>query len=210
MDNMRWILPSGARRLGIVGVIGSVLLLGLAASPSVAAPVSFGAKLTAHTQPFGKQSCHQQIPGAVPAGGVCTWVAQVAFENGSHYTAPKNGTVHTLKLVSCDAGSFTLQLVKKNSAGKYQLVRNGPTIHYAADPRGATKCKEDVHSYVVQSFPISVPVVKGEYIAVKTAVNGLLHCSGDDMPLYYPALSTGGFRHETGGTGCALLVSLTY
>ncbi len=203
------------RRVHRLAAWGAALGLGLiavSAPPAAASSLAFGATLTTSTQPQGAMSCSDQIPDSVPPGGICTWVAGVAFENGSNFTAPKNGTLHSLKLVSCDGGKFKLQLVKKNSKGRFELVKSGPKIHYAADPRGDENCGgPDGNDYLIQSFPINVPVQKGEYIAIRAANNGLLHCSGDDMPLYYPALASGqGFRSQTGGTGCALLVRLGY
>ena len=201
-----------ARRAGAFSVFLSVLLLGALSVPTTAAALRFGAKLTNTTQPQDATTCNDADPG-IPVGVACTWVAQVAFENGSRYKAPANGTIKKLRLVSCDAGTFTLQLVKPNAAGKWKLIKTGPVIHYHADPlQSVGNCGGDNgDQYVVQRFSISVPVLKGEYIAVKAAKLGTLHCSGDDMPMYYPPLASGqNYRTKTGGAGCGLLVSLQY
>jgi hypothetical protein len=195
-----------------------LILVALLSVPALAAATAFGAKLTTSTQPQDATTCHSQDELDIPAGGVCTWVAQIAFENGSHITAPKNGTLHTLKLVSCDAGKFTLQLVKKSATGnRFQALETGPQIFYKADPRQIdgnpdTECGgPDGNDYIIQTFPISVPVKTGEFIAVRTAKLGLLHCSGDPMPIYFPALAVGqGFRTAVAGAGCGLLVRLQY
>ena len=201
------------RRIGAFSVLASVLLIGSLAVPTSATTLKFGAKLTTSTQPQDASTCNDENPD-IPVGASCTWIAQVAFENGSHFKAPANGTIKKLRLVACDGGSFTLQLVKPNSTGtKWKLVKTGPVIHYAADPRqSAGNCGGDnSDDYIIQTFKINVAVQTGEYIAVKTAKNGMLHCSGDSMPMYYPALASGqGFRTKTGGTGCALLVQLQY
>src|SRR4051794_35395836 len=168
-------MKSGFRGvLSAAGVIG-LCLVALVAVPASAAPVAFGAKLTTSTQPQGAMTCHNLAPGKIPTGGICTWVAEIAFENGSHITAPQNGTLHTLKLVSCDAGKFVLQLVNKNANGKWKAaITDNQVIKYAADPRQIdgnpdTECGgPDGTDYLIQTFKISIAVQKGEYIAVRT------------------------------------------
>ena len=200
------------RRIGTFSALASVLLIGSLALPASASHLSFGAKLTPSTQPNGPEACSDNVDSS-PSGAVCSWVARVAFENGSHYTAPANGTLTRLKLVSCTPGKFTLQLVKLNSHGHAKAVRNGPVIRYKGDARNASgDCGgPDGVDYIIQVFKINLRVDKGEYIAVKAASVGTLHCSGDNMDLYYPPLATGTtYRSRSGGTGCALLVSLQY
>jgi hypothetical protein len=201
------------RRIGTFSALAGALLIASLAVPTSATTLKFGAKLTSSTQPQDASTCNDADPD-IPVGAAYTWIAQVAFENGSHFKAPANGTIKKLRLVSCDAGQFRLQLVKPNSSSsKWKLVKNGPVIHYQADPRQSVgNCGGDNgDDYLIQTFKISVPVQKGEYIAVKTAKNGMLHCSGDSMPLYSPPLASGqGYRTKTGGTGCALLVQLQY
>jgi len=203
----------GSRSLvGASAVLGLLVVL-LAAAPASAATTSFGAKLTHNSQPQdSKSSCHSQAPGKVPNGGVCTWVGLDSFENGSHAQAPKTGTLHHLHLVACNAGSFQLQLVRLNSSQHAALHHSGPTIHYAADPRtsGGNCGGVDQNDYIVQGFNINVPVTKGDYIAVKTSALDMLHCSGDDVQLYYPALSSSTFRSKKGDAGCDLLINVSY
>jgi hypothetical protein len=211
-------MKSGFRGvLGSAGVIG-LCLVALIAVPASAAPVAFGAKLTVFTQAQSAMSCHGIDPGDIPVGGVCTWVAGEAFENGSHATAPMNGTLHKVKLISCSAGKFTLQMVKKNANGKYALGRtDNQVINYKADPRQIdgnpdTECGgPDGDDYLIQTFTISLAVKKGEYIAVRTGKLGTIRCSGQDLPIYYPALSsTTNFRTKTTGGGCGMLVRVIY
>src|ERR1700727_154607 len=80
-------------------------------APTATTPTFFGAKLTTQSQPSNAengQSCGEN--GGIPHGANCTWVAISAFENGSNCTAPRTGTIKHVKLVSCKAGKFRLQL----------------------------------------------------------------------------------------------------
>jgi hypothetical protein len=137
-------------------------------------------------------------------------VAITAFENGSHFTAPRTGTVKHVKLVSCVAGKFRLQLAKADpSARKAKVVVNGPEITYAGQrPCGGASGDH----YVVQSFRVNLRVVKGDYIAIKAASTGTLSCSGGDgFLLYAPPLSVGGpLKKSNSGASCDLLVQLSY
>ena len=175
------------------------------------APTFFGAKLTSQSQPSNAQngqSCDEN--GGIPHGSTCTWVAVTAFENGSHFPAPRTGTVKHVKLVSCVAGKFRLQLAEANpGARKAKVVLNGPEITYAGQsPCGGASGDH----YVVQSFRVNVHVVKGDYIAIKAASTGTLSCSGGDgFLLYAPALPVGGpLKKSHSGASCDLLVQLSY
>jgi hypothetical protein len=98
-----------------VGVV-PFILVGLTAAPGSAAatasaPTFFGAKLTSQSEPSNAedgQSCDEQ--SGIRHGSTCTWVAISAFENGSHFTAPRTGIIRHVRLVSCVKGSFRLQL----------------------------------------------------------------------------------------------------
>jgi hypothetical protein len=81
------------------------------------------------------QSCGEN--GGIRHGSTCTWVAISAFENGSHFKAPRTGTIKHVKLVSCKAGKFRLQLaVASPSTRKARIVANGPEITY----KGQSPC----------------------------------------------------------------------
>src|SRR3954453_8119001 len=100
------------------------VLVGALALPASAAPVGFGAKLTKFSQPTGPEKCDQN--GGIPDNATCTWVATTAFENGSHFKAPQTGTIKHLKLISCVAGTFTLQIARVHFAQhQAKVVRNG-------------------------------------------------------------------------------------
>ncbi|HUC27670.1 MAG TPA: hypothetical protein VMA73_33650 [Streptosporangiaceae bacterium] len=196
-------------------LVASVVLVGLTASSGSAATAAtatfFGAKLTAQSQPSNAengQSCDENA--GIRHGSTCTWVAITAFENGSHFTAPRTGTVKHVKLVSCVKGKFRLQLAKAiPSTRKAKIVKNGPEITY----HGQSPCGgSSGDHYVVQSFRVNLRVAKGDYIAIKAASTGTLSCSGGDgFLLYAPPLPVGGpLKKSHSGASCDLLVQLSY
>jgi hypothetical protein len=207
-------------RVGVGIVLGAMLMLGLQAAPVGAAGTSFGAKLDNTSQPSnaeGGRRCDDE--SGISPGSACTWVATAAYRNAGHERAPKNGTIGKVSLISCVAGSFRLQLGRaKPAQGTAKVVRNGPVIRYAADPRELdedqdTYCGgEDGTDYIVQTFPVNVPVTAGEYIAIKAKSTGTLYCSGDSgVDLYAPPLAVGGsYAPATADTSCLMLVKLTY
>ncbi len=207
---------SASHYLKVLSVLAAPLVLvGLTGSPGSAAtaatPTFFGAKLTTHSQPSNAQDgqrCDENR--GIRDGATCTWVAISAFENGSHFTAPRTGTVKHVKLVSCKAGKFRLQLAKASpSTRKAQIVVQGPEISYAGQsPCGGASGDQ----YVVQSFKVSLHVTKGDYIAIKAISTGTLSCSGGDgFLLYGPPLPVGGpLKVSHSGASCDLLVQLSY
>lgn len=192
-----------------------LVLVGMAVSSGSAAtataPTFFGAKLTTQSQPSNAQdgqSCDEN--GGIPHGSICTWVAITAFENGSNFTAPRTGTVKHVKLVSCKAGKFRLQLARANpSTRKARIVARGPYIIY----HGQSPCGgANGDHFVVQSFRVNFRVAKGDYIAIKARSTGTLSCSGGDgFLLYAPPLPVGGpLKKSHSGASCDLLVQLSY
>lgn len=207
-------------RVGVGGALIAVLALSMQAAPVGAAKGSFGAKLDSTSQPSnaeGGRFCDEE--SGIPSGSACSWVATSAYRNAGHERAPKNGTIGKVSLVSCVAGSFRLQLARVRPAqDRAKIVRNGPVIRYAADPREVdgdqdTFCGgEDSNDYIVQTFNVNVPVTAGEYIAFKSRSTGALYCSGDSgVLLYAPPLAVGGsYAPATADTSCLMLVKLTY
>ncbi len=196
-------------------LVAPLILVGLTSSSGGAAtataPTFFGARLTAQSQPSNAengQSCDEN--GGIRHGSTCTWVAITAFENGSHFTAPRTGTVKHVKLVSCVKGKFRLQLAEAHpGTRKAKIVKNGPEITYAGQsPCGGTSGDH----YVVQSFRVNLRVAKGDYIAIKARSTGTLSCSGGDgFLLYAPPLPVGGpLKKSHSGASCDLLVQLSY
>jgi hypothetical protein len=185
-------------------LVTPLIMVGLTASSGSAAtattPTFFGAKLTSQSQPSNAengQSCDENA--GIRHGSTCTWVAISAFENGSHFTAPKTGTVKHVKLVSCKAGSFRLQLAKASpGARKARIVVNGPEITY----RGQSPCGgASGDHYVVQSFRVNLHVAKGDYIAIKARSTGTLSCSGGDGFLLYATRGPAATSWSSSATG---------
>jgi hypothetical protein len=196
-------------------LVAPLVLVSLTVSSGSAAtataPAFFGARLTSQSQPSNDengQSCDEN--GGISHGSTCTWVAITAFENGSHFTAPRTGTIRHVRLVSCVKGKFRLQLAKATpGARKAKIVANGPEITYAGQsPCGGTSGDH----YVVQSFRVKLRVAKGDYVAIKAASTGTLSCSGGDgFLLYAPPLPVGGpLKKSNSGASCDLLVQLSY
>jgi hypothetical protein len=196
-------------------LVAPLTLVGLTASSGSAAtaatPSFFGAKLTTQSEPSNAengQSCDEN--GGIPHGATCSWVAISAFENGSHFTAPRTGTIKHVRLVSCVKGSFRLQLAWAHpGAGKAKIAVNGPEIKY----HGQTPCGgASGEQYVVQSFKVKLRIKKGEYVAIKARSTGTLSCSGGNgFLLYAPPLPVGGpLKKSHSGASCDLLVQLSY
>lgn len=192
--------------LALLTTLMSLLLLGAQALPASAATGAFGAKLTTSTQPQSfPEKCSDQ-PGS---GSLCTWVAVTAFENGGNEKAPKAGTIRKIKLVTCVAGSFKLQIARPAAGGKYRVVRNGPSISYPADPSGAN-CG-DASTFKVRTFNVNVHVNKGDLLAVRASKVGFVHCSsGGDSQIFRPALVSGGTARTPQNGGCGLLLRAIY
>lgn len=200
--------------LVLLGALVSVLLVGVQVMPVSAAATSFGAKLTTSSQPDGGNHRCDENSG-VPTGSVCTWVATTAFENGSNFKAPKSGTIRKVKLITCPAGSFTVQVARKVGTDRFKIIRSGPQISYVADPFVSdgdpdTFCGGDDGLYKIQSFPVNFSITKGDYIAIKTKKTGALHCSGGGAGVIAPALSTGQTGTIDSEAGCDLLISFVY
>jgi hypothetical protein len=194
--------------------VAPLILVGLTASSGSAAtrtPTYFGANLNSQSEPSNAedgQSCDEQ--SGIPHGSTCTWVAISAFQNGSHFTAPRTGTLRHVRLVSCVKGKFRLQLAWAHPGSeKAKIAVNGPVISYhGQSPCGGSSGQH----YIVQSFRLKLRVKKGEYIAIKARSTGTLSCSGGDgFLLYAPPLPVGGpFKKSHAGDSCDLLVQLSY
>lgn len=203
-----------------VSIVAAVLwVAGAQALTGGTTAVSFGAKLSKTSQPANAEGGRSCADEGLPAGAACSWVSVQAYRNGGHERAPKVGTIGKVKLVSCVAGSFQLQLARvRPSSRQARVVRGGPVIRYRADPRhvdadGETTCGgEDGSDFIVQSFSVNVPVNKGDYVVVRAKKIGALYCAGGAGTLLFsPPLATGGaYRRASGDASCNLLVRLEY
>jgi len=201
----------GTRRfLSIFSLLGLVM----AGTQLSAAPQHFGARLTATTQPSNAGHgifCN----GAANNNGMCTWVLMQAFQcefgsclNG--HLAPANGTIGTIKVIACFPGSFVLQIAKNVNpkTNQAEVVRSGPLIDYQGDPQHCNG-----QDFAIESFTVSVPVLKGEYLAVATDRMGFIRCSGggDNSIDFEPPLADGGaLRKATHTDGCFMLLEAIY
>lgn len=209
------------KMIGMVAAMAALLLVGAQAAPAGAAgPVRFGAKLTHDLQPSnaeGGQTCADEI--GFPAGSKCTWIEMDAYQRAGHERAPKTGTLKSIRLISCVAGSFRLQIARvKPNQDKAIVVREGPVIHYKADPRQIdgdedTFCGGDAgDDYKIQTFSAnSTHVNAGDWLAMKTGKTGMLRCSGGtNLLAFHPPLNVGDpYRHGE-DDDCFILLEAQY
>ncbi len=199
------------RRLGLGGLLAVLLLVSIAPlSVSASTPVRFGAKLTHSTQPTGKERCDRY--SGVRHNATCTWVAVQAFENGGHQQAPMNGTIGKVRLISCQGGSFVVQVARaKPGQHKAKVVRNGPKLTYVKDAQSGGCGGINGDNYRIQSFRVNLRVSKGDYIAVKAPAIGFLHnSSSGDALVFDPPLNPGGsFTTSDSSTG-GMLIQFQY
>jgi len=178
-------------------------MLFMAAQPVGAATLKFGAKLSAGIQPSNSPStCDHQLNGG-SGTYACTWILNQAY-NGGLVTAPANGKINKVKLISCHAGSFTVQLAQK-SGSSFKIVTQGPKVTYTSQCNG----------YPVQKYSITpMTVHTGEYLAVKGSGSmGPIRCDSGSPRTYLfkpPLVVGGGFTAPTDDTGCFLLVQFVY
>ena len=129
----------------------------------------------------------------------------IAQGNAGHETAPKAGTIGTLKLRSCTAGSFVLQIARAiPSSHKARVLMTGPEINYKG---AASNCNGG--PIVIESFTVNVPVHLGNSLSViATKVGFIYNASGDGSLVFDPPLTDGGpFRAAaTSGTGSGMLL----
>jgi hypothetical protein len=202
-----------ARRAGLVVALAGVAAAMAAPASSLAStPVQFGAKLSSMTDPANStpaRPCDEMAPGKA-----CTMIENQARERpDSLITAPKSGTIKQVRLVAGGPGSFQLQIaqVKRSTlfgTNEAKVVRNGPVIHYT----GQTEANFEEGVFKVESFKVSVPVRKGQYLAIKAKSTSALYCAGggNDILTYQASLMAGGsFRPATSTDGCDLLLGAT-
>jgi hypothetical protein len=156
---------------------------------------------------FGSKLNHEPTPAEIcnsnRQSDLCSWVLVLGQQNVGHEKAPKNGTIVKLRLRSCSAGSFILQLaVAIPAQHKARAVRTGPAINYKGDP---SNCEG---GNVIETFNVNVPVLKDEYLAVIATKVGFIYSSGDREDVFDPLLADGvGLRATNNvGRGSGLLL----
>ena len=197
------------RRTGILAALASVALMLAPAAGIASAPVKFGSKLNPTVQPSNSLPglmCEHQAPGAT-----CTMVQNEAYgrPDGGEL-APKTGTIKRIRLIAGGPGSFKLQIAKVKRSTLFgtnqaKVVYTGPRISY----QGQTEANFEDDSYRVESFPVNVPVKKGQQLALRGNITSMVRCSsgGDNTLIYTPPLLAGGsFRPATSTDGCWILM----
>jgi hypothetical protein len=130
---------------------------------------------------------------------MCSWVLTQAQGNAGHETAPKNGTIGKLRLMACGPGSFVLQIASaKPSRKKAKVISTGPLINYKGDNHNCTGSK----NFFIETFPVDVPVKKGQYLSVvATNVSFIYNSSGDGSLVFDPPLADGDPPRKSKGSG---------
>lgn len=198
-----------ARRTGVVVALVSLAAM-VAPAAGMAAPVKFGSELNSTIQPSNS------LPGLKCAGPedpapACTMVQEEAYgrPDGGHL-APKTGTIKRIRVIAGGPGSFRLQIAKVKRSTLFgtneaKVVHTGPRITYT----GQTDANFENDSYKVESFPVNVPVRKGQQLALRGNITSMVRCSsgGPNTLLYTPPLVAGSpFRPATGTDGCWILM----
>jgi hypothetical protein len=192
-------------RTSVLAVIALVAMM-IAPAIGAAASVKFGSKLNPTVQPSNS------LPGLGCGEGVsgpCTFVQNEAYgrPDGGEL-APKTGTIRKIRLIAGGPGSFKLQVaqVKRSTlfgTNEAKVVAKGPRISY----QGQTEANFEDDSYEVESFDVSVPVRKGQQLALKGSITSMIRCSsgGDNTLIYTPPLGSA-FRPATNTDGCWILM----
>ncbi|HVO55991.1 MAG TPA: hypothetical protein VMT37_16400 [Solirubrobacterales bacterium] len=213
MTRIHLITSKVARRAGIFFALAGLAALLVAPAQSLAStPVKFGSKLNPTVQPSNS------LPGMTCAGGpmagpFCTMVQEEAYgrPDGGEL-APKTGTIKTIRVIAGGPGSFRPQVVTVRhststllGATKAKVTYTGPKLSYT----GQTEQNYEDGSYKVESFKVSIPVKKGQQLALRGNISSMIRCSsgGHNTLTFTPALAAGGpFQGATDASGCWILM----
>jgi hypothetical protein len=124
--------------------------------------------------------------------------------NASKLTAPKDGTIHKLRVVAGGPDTVKVVLARANGSLQGKIVRKGATIHPVGKDATANK---------VEIFNVSIPVKKGDRLAINDATSHIVRCfdGGPHTLQYEPTLPLGGsFTNESSDTGCYLMLQAEY
>jgi len=202
--------PKLIRRAGIVAAISAVAMMIVPASGTAAAPVKFGAKLNPTVQPSNGSPGMQCVPMTLTP---CTMVQNEAYgrPDGGEF-APKTGTIKRIRIIAADPGSFRPQIatVKHTTSTtlgdtKAKVTYTGPALSYT----GQTEANEESGQYKVETFNVSIPVKKGQQLALRGNISSMVRCSsgGHNTLVFTPALQRGGaFAGATDASGCWILM----
>jgi hypothetical protein len=193
----------------LTAAFASVAMM-VAPATGIAAPVRFGSKLNPTIQPSNSLP-GLNCEGAVDPGPTCTMVQEEAYGRpDGGQLAPQTGTIKRIRVIAGGPGSFRLQIAKVKRSTLFgtneaKVVYSGPRISYT----GQTEANFENNAYRVESFPVNVPVRKGQQLALRGNITSMVRCSsgGGNTLLYTPPLLAGGsFRPATGTDGCWILM----
>jgi hypothetical protein len=199
-----------ARRAGLVAAFACLVLALVPAAGQAKAPVRFGAKLNPTVQPSNS------LPGLTCNGPEtplvgCSMILNEAYgrPDGGEL-APRDGTIKKIRLIAGGPGSIRLQIEKVNRATLFgakeaRAVWYGPQINY----QGQTEANFEDDNYRVESFPVDIPIKKGQQLGLRGQITSMIRCSsgGDNTLIYTPPLFLGGpFTAATNTDGCWLLM----
>lgn len=201
--------PKFTRLAIFVAAIASLAALIAPAAGMAAAPVKFGAKLNPSVQPSNG------APGITcgAAMGACTMVQNEAYgrPDGGEL-APKSGTIKKIRIIAAAPGSFRPQIATvKHSASttlgatKAKVTYTGPKLSYL----GQAAANEEEGKYRVESFDVSIPVKKGQQLALRGNISSMVRCSsgGHNTLIFSPSLRPGGPQQgATDANGCWILM----
>jgi len=199
-----------ARRAGVIAAFACLALAVVPAVGQAKAPVRFGAKLNPTVQPSNSMPGLTCNGPETPLVG-CSMILNEAYgrPDGGEL-APRSGTIKKIRLIAGGPGSIRLQIEKVNRATLFgtkeaKAVWYGPQIHY----QGQTEANFEDDSYRVESFPVDIPIKKGQQLGLRGQITSMIRCSsgGDNTLIYTPPLFLGGpFTAATNTDGCWLLM----
>jgi hypothetical protein len=125
---------------------------------------------------------------------------------------PETGTIRRIRVIAGGPGSFRPQVatVRQTTSTllgdtKAKVTYTGPKLSYT----GQTEANYENDSYKVESFAVSIPVRKGQQLALRGNISSMIRCSsgGHNTLIFSPALGAGGpLQGATDANGCWILM----
>jgi hypothetical protein len=189
----------------LVATLSAAALIPAGAS---AATSYFGSSLN-HDPANAGASCNPDFSAPSPN---CTHVGSYYPGFSGHAKAASNGTITKIRVLAQGPMTMKFKLVQVRNVssdhrtGQAKVVYAGPTLNVTGP--SADQLSNGV--YAVQSFPVHIPVKKGQELAIDTSNNQAEYCSDStpgQLTFSDPILKLGqGFHTSTGVDGCLLLV----
>jgi hypothetical protein len=189
-----------------------LVLLLVQASPVGAAGTRWGSRLNTSISPDnGYQTCDDDPSLPNPT---CSYMFRRVHDRDGGQKAPKNGYIDKVRIVSCNAGSFYLQL------GKIRSDPNEPGDYQAKVRKTSSKITFDGDSDCIAPYTIEVInipdvyVYKGEYFGIKTKNPKAIRCGSAPSAStlrFDPALPSGGsYVDADDEKNCVPMIELQY